>query len=228
MSSTDSKAAVIQLLKGSKATTGYYGLIDVLANTDGIWDEILAKTPYSTDDRARRLARLNEVGKTQGSTEPKIPVYGEARRTNRKYPAVEVYRNGFRQGMSPLGYELDVQDDADENPLKFQTEAFVGGIEQLKIMVIAIEPTMRDDLYLAVRELLYRGIGYFSSLCAVGFNIISARDGQIPLMDTPQQIASVVEIDLQFFTEISWLERNDRAGKVNHSFKIVQYSDVLP
>jgi len=218
VSSVDAKGRVVSLLQGSKATTGYYGLSDVRANTDGLWDDILSQ--WSAQVRTDRLSKLPDT----------IPVFGESTRLTRKAPAVYVYRNGFRQDTSPLGFQSGTAEDTQGNPLNYTSNFQVRGIEQIQLMVLAANsPQQRDDMFQCVRELLYRGVPYFSEIGAIGFQVTNARDGQFVTEGAQgsPQIVFAAEIDIQFFTSITWSDRESALSAVEGSFSVIQYQDYL-
>lgn len=215
MSSIDAKGRVVSLLSGTKAETGYYGLTDAISNTDGLFDNILSQ--WSASIRQERRQRLPDS----------IPVFGESTRLTRKAPAVYVYRNGVRQDNSPLGFQSFTGQDTEGNPKKFQFFQ-VRNVENLQCLVLsANSPQQRDDLFLVVRELLYRGVSYFSSIGAIGFQVTNARDGQFVTENAQgsSQIIFAAELDIQFFTSLTWEERNDVRGQVEGSFSVISYTD---
>ena len=217
MSSVDAKGRVVSLLQGTKATTGYYGLADVKANTDGLFDDILDQWPEAI--RSERRANYPNT----------IPVFGESTRLTRRAPAVYVYRNGVRQDNSPLGFQDFTEEDSLGNPKKYDSMFQVRNIEQLQLLVLAANsPQQRDDLFQIVRELLYRGVPYFSEIGAIGFQVTNARDGQfVTEAQGSSQIVYAAEIDVQFFTSITWTDRADVRGAVHGSFSVTQYEDYL-
>ena len=215
MSSMDAKGAVLALLMGTKAVTGYYGLPDVMANTNGIWDNILSHV-----DSGVRTSRLESLPDS-------IPVRGEYPRTRKKEPGVYVYRNGWSQDASPLGFAASTQEDTLGNSSMYNATFEVRGLEKMQVMILAANtPIVRDDLFLVIKELLYRGVSYLSDQGILGFQVTSARDGQFTQEEKPHFVHAA-EINFQVFTTTTWTDRADKVRAVESSFEIVQYEDYI-
>lgn len=220
MSSIDAKSLVLTLLSGSKATTGYYGLSDAVANTDGLFDEILASVDSTT--RAERLLKWQEL---EGDT---VPVYGESIRTVMRSPAVYVFRNGFRQDTSPLGFRAGSTELQNSNAGRFQTNFQVRGVTQLRLSLFGNNPQQRDDLFLILKELLYRGVPYFSDNGAKGFMVTNARDGQYVIGEgRGAQILHAADIDVQLLVDTTWSSTEETATAILDEYQITPYSEYL-
>ena len=216
MSSVDAKSILFALLKGNKASTGYYGVSDVTDNTDEIYDSVMSSEAEA--DRVKRLAKWQEL---KGG----IPVYGESIHTVMRSPAVYVFRNGYRSQGNPLGFLEDTVDSESSN--YFEHEFMARGIDQLRISVFGNTPNQRDELFVIVRELLFRGVSYLSSRGAKGFQILNAKDGQFVVGRGQQAtILHGADIDIQLLTQTTWTERERKSSAILTEYQVTPYEET--
>jgi hypothetical protein len=181
MPSLNSKKIIRNLFEGSKATTGYYGLSDLAANTDSIVGDIYAGGAYTDAERAGIASWL---------TSTPIRVFPEYPREVADLPAIFIWRvnDGETQGF--LGDYVG-DDDDDEDDLFDETSRYgVWFTEQISVNIWAYgDGAMRDDLYLAVREIFIRGRKYLHESGLIVCEWKSGQDGQ---MYRPEYIPNIV------------------------------------
>jgi hypothetical protein len=182
MPSINAKKLIRNLLEGSKATTGYYGLADLAANTDGIVSEIYAGEAYTDAERASIAAWL--------ASKP-IRVFPEYPRDVADLPAVFVWRVSDGEASPGVLGDYLGDDDDDDNDLFAESARYGTWFnEQISVNMWAYgDGAMRDDLYLAVREIIIRGRQYLHAAGLITCEWKSGQDGQ---MYRPEYLPHVI------------------------------------
>jgi len=202
LSSINVKKLVRDLLKGTKATTGYYGLPDLVANTDSIISEIYSADGYTATELAALAAWY--AGRVT------FPVLAEYPRTVQDLPAVFVFRQGDSEIERGIVGEF-VGTDEDEDTDFTATEIY-GSIfsEQISIHIWATgDGAMRDDLYIAVRELIMRAVSYFAS-ADVMFEWKAGKDGQLYEESERPRIIHQAQATLSCTSSIQWTSTGEK------------------
>ena len=196
MSSINVKKLIRDLLRGTYSVTGYYGLPDLVANTNNILWDIYSDQGYSATE-IRSLAEWFAARK-------EFPVLAEFPRTTKDLPAVFVFRlsdNETDRGL--VGDLLGV----DETYVSEEQVREIYGVlmdEQIALRIWATgDGAMRDDIYLAVRELLLRGRGFFAK-ADVLVEWKNGRDGQLYDPQAEPHIIHTAEATLVCKTSIQW------------------------
>ncbi|MEA3224959.1 MAG: hypothetical protein U9Q07_03345 [Planctomycetota bacterium] len=201
MSSVDLKKRVRDLLGGTYAENSYYGLPDLIANTDDIIDSIYDEAGYS----ATELVNI----KAWYTAQSKFPVLSEYPRLVADLPAVFVFRaSDGEQDRGIIGDLLAVEDGDDPD---LQTKEVYGSImdEQIAVHLWAIEASQRDDLYVAIRELILRGRLWFSAVdCMMEWK--NGKDGQLYDPQSEPQIIHRAEVSLVCKGSIQWSNTGDK------------------
>lgn len=205
MASTNAKKLIIELLNGSKETTGQYGLADIYANTDLITDNIFQQ--YSASERTLIQNRWTEIP---------VKVVGEYSRSNYTAPRIIVLRSSDSERPEALGDYFGL-DSASTNADSFREHHTYGTYldERLTLIIQAAGhgPGQRDDLYLALRELVIRAREY---LIANGMHTLQWRDGRDGdgfRMEKGQHIVHEARASLQYINELTWTETATRLVK---------------
>jgi len=203
MSSINTKKMVRDLLKGTYAVNGYYGLPDLVANTDNLIADIYANNSYS-------LTELADLATWFASLE-EIPVLAEYPRTIADLPAVFVFRTNDNETERGLVGDL-IGIDEDTESSNIGTEVY--GVlvdEQIALRIWATgDGAMRDDLYLAVRELILRGRGWFHA-ADLKVEWKSGKDGQLYMQEADPHIVHTAEATLSFLSSVQWNVTGDMA-----------------
>jgi len=205
MASTNAKKLVIELLNGSKATTGQYGLSDVYANTDLITDDIFQL--YSADERTRIQDRW---------TETPVKVAGEYSRSNYTAPRIIVLRSSDNERPETLGDYMGL-DSASSTADSFREHHTYGTYldERLSLVIQAAGhgPGQRDDLYLVLRELIIRARQYLISNGMHTLQWRDGRDGDGFRPDKGPHIIHEARATLQYINQLTWTETATRLSK---------------
>lgn len=212
MSSVNVKKLLRTLLEGTKATTGYYGFGDFAANTDSILSEIYTAPAYTDADRvalAAFFARADDAGVLRNA----VTVLSEYPRTVKDLPAIFVFRTGDSEH-SP-GYLGDLYDEIDDDLSTDHSHADTMGTnisESISLHLWASgDGALRDDLYLAMRELVIRGRKY---LIDGGVEIPqwkNGKDGQLFQEDARPQIIHTAEATITCRVPLTWPTKEARA-----------------
>lgn len=210
MPSLDMKRAVIDLLTGSFATTGYYGLTDVYNNTlqssgVGLADDIFSQKEAT--ERAEDLAHWLKYP---------ISVTGEYVRFEYTVPKICVLRVSDRERPEYLG-DFRSQDSDASNSV-FETCTFGSEFDESVVLIVqaggAGSKANRDDIYLALRELIIRGRGYFEGLGAQALMWQNGRDGEGYQPDKSIHIVHEARATLSFVNSLTWRSRGERITEV--------------
>lgn len=204
MPSVNAKKRIRDLLSGTKATTGYYGLGDLLTNTDDIISEVLAAPTYSDTERANAIAWYAGL--------EAIPVRGEYPRKEARFPAVYVYR--VSDGEVPNGPLGDAYGVAPEGTGTDEQEALCWGTrvsEQIQIQIhVDGEPGLRDDLYLFVREFVLRGRVYLHDGGVQTAVWVSGQDGDSYQPGKSPHIVHTALATVRCELDITWTDTRDK------------------
>jgi hypothetical protein len=195
MSSIDVKKRVRDLLQGTYAVNGYYGLPDLIANTDDIVDEIYSDAGYSSTD----LTNIKAWYAGRGT----FPVFNEFPRLVKDLPAFFVFRaSDMEMDRGSVGDFLytDTSLDTDTTATEVHGSIFD---EQIAIHLWAVEASQRDDLYIALRELIIRARLWFSSV-DVMVEWKNGRDGQLYDPSAEPQIIHRAESTLFCKGSVQW------------------------
>lgn len=205
MASTNAKKLIKNLLEGTKAVTGYYGFGDLYANTDGLVSSIYGGIEYSDQDRTDLIAWF---------AASKVKVFGEYPRTNAQLPAVFLFRMSDSEAGKGEGVLGDGGDYDDDLETDFEDVAINATLfkEQIAIHLWADSsgPSQRDDLYLALREIIIRGRRYLHD---GGLHIVEwgqGKDGQLYLPEREPHIVHTAQATLnyaQFMTSTTTTSR---------------------
>lgn len=172
MATADFKQAIVNVLNGSFATTGYYGLSDLKNNTDELVQSIFDEPVYTQGTRDKLVKYFSE------ST---IELRGEAPRRKAELPCVVLLRDSSSEDTAFVG---DFLDYAEEQPDFINVE--VQGARLFERMVVEAwgrRTTTRDAVYVAVRELLFRARPYFRSCGLKPVEMTAGDDGQMNLSE---------------------------------------------
>ena len=201
MSSVDLKKRVRDLLGGTFAINGYYGFPDLVANTDDILDDIYDEAGYST-------AELTSI-KAWYASQEKIPVLAEFPRNVKDLPAVFVFR--MSDSEQERGYIGDFMGDDDGTDPDLQAKETYGSIfdEQIGVHLWAVEASQRDDLYIALRELLLRGRLWFAAVDAM-VEWRNGKDGQMYDPAAEPHIIHKAEATLFCKGSVQWANEGDK------------------
>jgi len=216
MSSPNLKKLLRNLLTGTKATTGFYGFGDFAANTDDIIGEIFTSPTYTDAERTRIAAFFAELDET-GKVKRSIPVLSEYPRYVADLPAIFVFRRSDAE--STPGLLGDLYEDYDEDLSTDFSHADKHGTHLTETVELHLWATgdgaLRDDLYLAMRELVTRGRKY---LIDGGVEIPqwgNGKDGQLYMEDVRPNIVHTAEATLTARVPLTWTE----SGEKNLDFK---------
>lgn len=207
MSTQDAKKRLIDLLKGTKAVTGYYGLPDVVAGTDEILFEILGGKEYSTTEKTEIQAWVTGLKKIEV-----LPAYPHR---VQQLPAVFVYRaDDSEMEGGPLGDYLGMDQDLSTD----DSQVLMYGVlndERLSINIWSIgEPERRDWLYLIVKELVLRGRLWFSEADIAISAWKNGKDGQLYDPDAEPHIIHRAQATLVTKTVTQWPESVERIRQI--------------
>jgi len=177
----DLKKRVLDLLKGTYATNGYYGLPD-LGTNDSLIDDIFSEA-YSAPERAEIKAWF--AGRT-------IDVLGEYARAPATIPAVFVYRvSDVESDRANLGDRFGYGEVGETT---LDHEFGVRMREDVELTIWAhTDPTMRDALYGAVKLICLRGRPFLESY-SKGIDMVmwrGGRDGQ-GYLDNPSKAPHII------------------------------------
>lgn len=201
MSSVDLKKRVRDLLTGTYAVNGYYGFPDLVANTNGIVDEIYDEAGYTSTE-------LTQI-KTWFSSQSEIPVLREFPRKVKDLPALFVFRmsdSEMERGL--IGDLYAVGDGTDPDTQAKETYGTILD-EQIGLHLWAIEASQRDDLYIAARELILRGRLWFASLdCVLEWK--NGKDGQMYDPSSEPHIIHRAEATLFCKASVQWAVEGDK------------------
>lgn len=203
----DLKKRTLDLLKGTYAANGFYGLPDLGTNDDLIDD--LFSEAYSAPERTEIKAWF--AGRT-------IDVLGEYARTPASLPAVFVYRiSDVESDRSNLGDQFGYNNVSD---ISLDHELGVRMREDIEIMIWAhTDPTMRDALYGAVKMICLRGRAFLESYNK-GIDMVmwrGGRDGQ-GYLDNPAKAPHVIHTAtarLVAETRTTWALELERPNELN-------------
>lgn len=196
MASPNAKRRIQTLLRGTKATTGYYGLGDLVANTDDIISKIYVAPDYTDADRTQIATWM---------ARREIPVLSEYPRTNADLPCVFVFRTSDSETPNGiLGYEGGCDEDLTTDETEYMQRVTMAE-ETIQLAVWAVGASMRDDLYLAVRELCFRAArGYFEGMGIEAPEWVNGKDGQMFRPEANPQIIHTAEATIRCRTTPSW------------------------
>lgn len=201
MSSINTKKLVRELLKGTYATNGYYGLPDLVANTNGLIADIYENNGYTSTEITDLIAWF--------AARVEFPVLAEYPRTVNDLPAVFVFRTNDNELERGIAGDLMGMDEDDES---FNVGLEVYGVlveEQLALRIWATgDGAMRDDLYLAVRELILRGRGWFHA-ADLKVEWKGGKDGQLYMQEADPHIIHTAEATLNFLSSVQWPKTGD-------------------
>lgn len=195
MPSPDAKKRVMDLLKGSKATTGYYGLLDL--STLSLVEEIYTSPSYSAPERAKLAAYYQ--------SNP-VHVIGEYPRTQAKFPCIIVARAGDSE--EPVLGDAFGFDDEEDSEEESHEASGTWLQEQIKLEIWSVGAggvTERDALYLAVREILLRGRKFFSAAEIREIRWSSGRDGRGYQPSSEPQLIHTAEATLTCKVPLWWV-----------------------
>lgn len=217
MASANLKKRLIDLLSGSHASTGYYGFADLAINA-----ELVADIYEEEYDAAGQLKMMTWFA------ERSISVIGEYPRGPEQLPAIVVQRvQDSEYARGPLGHAFGPDRSADTNTdisLVWGTRSQ----ETFQISVWALESTaMRDVLYLALKELLFRGRAYLEAPKPI--ELLTFRGGR----DTQQDVGTLKEpliihqavLTIEAKTKTTWKESRAKATELKGSSEFTQWKD---
>lgn len=198
-------------------TKPYFGLPDLVTDADLVAD-IFDEPTYNDADRTRISAFF-------GADPPKV-LEGYPRQP-KDFPAVILQRTGDgEKGRQPAGQLIGYDEESED--LHAGTEvygAFMG--EQIRIEIWAYQsPSMRDDIYLAVRELMLRGYPYLLDAGITEPRISTGRDGEMPLDEANKHIIHQAEFLLTYNSEVTWTKRVPKVLDVRSSAKVLGQGHV--
>lgn len=203
MASPNAKKRIMDLLGGTYATTGYYGLGDLVANTDDLIDQIYTSPTYSDQDRA-------DIATWYANPYHAIAIKGEYPRTNADLPAIYLWRvSDGESPYAPIGDGFGYDEDSDTGT---QVALWRGTFlqEQLQIEIWAgPSPGIRDALYLAVRELFLRGRRYLDEADIKEAEWANGRDGQDYDPTKKPQIIHKAGALITYRVPLTWVEREE-------------------
>ena len=204
MSSIDVKKRLFDLYNGSMATTGAYGLADLVANTDELIEQIYVAPVYSDEDRAKLVARFAAWN---------IAVLGEFPRKPAQLPCVSILRasDGEQRG-APIG---DYMGQVEDEITAFKGAELYGTRfdEVLEVHVWASgkgSRMQRDILYLAVRELFVRGRRFLMAGGAIAPTWRNGKDGQAKKPEFESHIVHAGYAQIGYRAELTYVERPDK------------------
>lgn len=206
MGSPNAKKRTMDLLKGAYAANGYYGLPDLATSSDLIAQIYTAPT-YDDTERAELLSWYG--GRS-------IPVLGEYPRTVQDLPCVFVFRtNDTEDPQGWIGDEMGCDEDLSTNELEYKLRGTLLQ-ERLQISIWATGgPKQRDDLYLAVRQLVLMGRQYFDDADILGLEWSDGKDGQLYDERAKPHIIHKAEATLRYRVPISWTETRETILRVD-------------
>lgn len=210
MSSLNIKKAILDLLNGSYATTGYYGLSDVYANTDSITDSI-----WSYHDAAKRTQYMAALAANP------IKVRGEYVRSEYEVPVIVVVQQPDRERSEFLGDYIGIDEDLSDD----FNEVHTFGVDVDESILLVIQSagkgskSQRDDLYQVVRELLLRARMYFESLGALNFTWTRGQNGEGKRGELQPHVVHQATININYTNPIRWTEKKQRITEFNGSLE---------
>lgn len=210
MASLNMKRAVISLLTGTKATTGYYGLSDVYDNTDDLADNIFWQ--FSTTERSAILALWSANS---------VQVKGEYVRSNYTTPRIIVLRSSDSERLDHAGDYLGLDDDASDADNLHEHHQYGSDFDesvQLIVQAAGHGPGQRDDLYMVLRELIIRARPYFENLGASNLLWRNGRDGEGFRPDKSPHIVHEATATLSYFNRMTWSEKATRITRIRSNY----------
>jgi len=220
MASVNMKKRIIDLLNGTYAANGYYGLADVYADTDDLAEQVWNAPTYSDADRTAILASLNEKN---------VNVFGEYPRHVQDLPALFVYRASDAEppGKTPLGGYLGEEDSlgTDSQGVKVWG-TYLEETMTLSLWTSSNGPGQRDDLYLLVRELIIRGREWFHDAGVDTLEWKSGKDSQMFRPDAIPQIIHTAEATIGYYNTLFWNEKQDRMLEFKSNLKGYNQGEV--
>lgn len=206
MASVNMKRAVITILNGSKATTGYYGLSDVYADTDDIAQDIFWQ--YSSAERSAILAKW--------AASP-IRVSGEYALSDFASPKIMVLRSSDRERNDHIGDYTGVDSTLSDADDFFEHHEYGTEFDESVSLIVQVAghgPGQRDDVYMVMREIILRARPYFHGLGLVTMVWADGRDGEGFRTDMSPQIIHEARASLRYINSIRWIEKSDRILKI--------------
>jgi len=216
MSSVDIKKRVRDLLGGTYAQNGYYGLPDLVTNTNNLVAGIYDEAGYSAAELAQLISWF--------AGQSKIPVLSEFPRTVKDLPAVFVFRQSDSEMEKGVVGDLLAVEDGDDPDL--QAREIYGSLmdEQIGVHIWAIESSARDILYLAVRELILRGRLWFAAVdCMCEWK--SGKDGQLYDPTAEPHIIHRAEATLACKTSVQWSTQGDKLLDVQVEVEVIAWGE---
>lgn len=209
MANTNVKKVVIDLLRGTKAATGFYGLGDVGLNTDSILSDIYGPE-YTDTDRADIQSNFASFSMGQF-------VRGEHIRQQQFLPCICVIRAGESEQRTFLGRALGRVNAGG----LFQTGQSRGSIhrENLRLEVRtsgADAPDIRDKIYMALRWVVTQGMHYLHQNYVIAPTWSDGQDGQLP-GEQKNQIIQMASGMLRYQIERRHTHTVERNGNAVHS-----------
>lgn len=207
MSSVNAKKRILDLLSGSYASTGYYGFSDIYADTDGLAQNIWSAPTYSDANRTAIMAAL---------TAKPVTLLNEYPRTVAQLPAVFVYRIGDGESRGFVGDYSD--EDEDGSTWQYESHEYGADLQEtigLSLWTSSNGPGQRDDLFLALRELLIRGRGYLHAAGLLVAEYKSGADGQHYRPEEQPHIVHTADIQISLINPLRWTERENRMLSIN-------------
>lgn len=210
MSSVNVKKRITDLLQGTYAVNGYYGFPDLAANTDDIISDIYTSPTYSDIDRTNIAAWYARED---------ISILPEFPRRVAQLPSIFVFRTSDSE--DPRGilgdyYAEDLESD-DFNELITRGTYL---LETVEVHVWAQgDGSRRDDLYLAMRELIIRGLDF---LHIVGVEIPdwkNGKDGQFYREDLKPHVVHTGQASITYRVPLTWQETSAKIKQVQTNLK---------
>lgn len=203
MSSVNAKKRIKDLLDGTLATTNYYGFGDLAVNTDDIISEIYTSPTYSDADRANLV--------TWFAANP-ITVLPEFPRTVKDLPAVFIARVGDTESSKGILGDYFDEDLDDEDIDTIVRGTYFDETITLTLWCSSGGGGQRDDIYLALREIVIRGMDYLHLADIITPEWKNGVDGQMFDPEARPQVIHTAKATITYRVAMTW-EENARKIK---------------
>lgn len=207
MASADLKKRLLDLLEGTKAATGYYGLGDLYVDTDSISEDIWTAPTYTDAERTGIVEKLAAM---------QVKVLGEYPRSDSQLPCIVIQRLSDAERPEHLGDYLGVADTSDADDYQEHHQYGSDFNERLQLTIMTggkASANLRDLLYLAVREIVVRGRLYLVAAGVTAVQWADGRDGEMFQRDKAPHIAHQATASIRYINHMTWTEKSTRVTK---------------
>lgn len=207
----DVKKTVLDLLRGTKATTGQYGFGDFSLDTDSVLSTIYTSDSYTDAERENIKSNFAKFNMDTF-------VRGEFVRSRKELPCICIARTGEQETNAPLGRALGSPSSFGNS---FQAGLSRGGIhtETLRLEVRAAGAAsgfIRDAIYHGLRWLVTQGMHYLHQRSVTAPMWVDGRDGDMP-GEQETHIIQIAQATLRYKVERKATRVVSREGVSVHS-----------